>query len=45
MFEEADFMAEFEDDSGDEQLFHADTGDKKNFGRTASILTNKDIAV
>ena len=42
MFEEADFMAEFEDDSGDEIIFR---DDKRNYNRTASVLTNKDLPV
>ena len=42
MFEEADFMAEFLDDSGDEMIFK---DDKKKFDRTASVLTNKDLPV
>ena len=42
MFEEADFMAEFEDESGDDQIFQ---DEKRNYGRTASVLTNKDQQV
>lgn len=39
MFEEEDFMAEFEDESGDEQL---QPNEKRNTNRTASAVTNKD---
>ena len=39
MFEEEDFMAEFEDESGDDQYY---PHDKRNINRTASAITNKD---
>ena len=39
MFEEEDFMAEFEDESGDDQYY---PHDKRNIHRTASAITNKD---